>query len=110
MRKIKVIVKRPYEKIGHVTYISNTLENLQKIVGGKIEVVHTGISGLILILDEEGKLKKYQKNFLIGGRMFPDMVVGTAVLCGVSDDDFADVPINMAQWKIALELWGNDIR
>ena len=58
MRKIKVIVKRPDEKIGHVTYISNTLENLQKIVGGKIEVVHTGISGLILILDEEGKLKK----------------------------------------------------
>lgn len=110
MRKIKVIVKRPDEKIGHVTYISNTLENLQKIVGGKIEVVHTGISGLILILDEEGKLKEYQKNFLIGGRMFPDMVVGTAVLCGVSDDDFADVPINMAQWKIALELWGNDIR
>ena len=110
MRKIKVIVKRPDEKIGHVTYISNTLKNLQKIVGGKIEVVHTGISGLILILDEEGKLKEYQKNFLIGGRMFPDMVVGTAVLCGVSDDDFADVPINMAQWKIALELWGNDIR
>lgn len=110
MRKIKVIVKRPDEKIGHVTYISNTLENLQKIVGGKIEVVHTGISGLILILDEEGKLKEYQKNFLIGGRMFPDLVVGTAVLCGVSDDDFADVPINMAQWKIALELWGNDIR
>lgn len=110
MRKIKVIVKRPDEKIGHVTYISNTLENLQKIVGGRIEVVHTGISGLILILDEEGKLKEYQKNFLIGGRMFPDLVVGTAVLCGVSDDNFADVPINMAQWKIALELWGNDIR
>lgn len=110
MRKIKVIVKRPDEKVGHLTYISNTLENLQKIVGGRIEVVHTGISGLILILDEDGKLKEYQKNFLIGGRMFPDMVVGTAVLCGESEDDFADVPINMAQWKIALELWGNDIR
>lgn len=109
MRKIKVIVKRPDEKIGHVTYISNTLENLQKIVGGKIEVVHTGISGLILVCDEEGKLKEYQKNFLMGGRMFPDLVVGTVVLCGESEDDFADVPINLAQWKVALELWGNDI-
>ena len=110
MRKIKVIIKRPDEKIGHVAYISNILEKLQTIVGGRIEAVHTGISGLILICDDEGKLKDYPKNFLMGSRMFPDMVVGTVIMCGVAGDDFNDVPINLAQWKTALELWGNDIR
>jgi len=34
-QKIKVIIKRPDEKYGHVTGISRTLENLQKTVGGR---------------------------------------------------------------------------
>lgn len=29
--KIKVIIKRPDEQYGHVTNISNTLENLQNV-------------------------------------------------------------------------------
>lgn len=32
--KVKVIIKRPDEKYGHVTNISTTLENLQRTVEG----------------------------------------------------------------------------
>lgn len=49
--KIKVIVKRPDEKYGHVTHISNTLENLQKTVDGYIETLT--MPGYVLILNEE---------------------------------------------------------
>ena len=37
--KIKVIIKRPDEKAGHVTNISASLKNLQKTVEGNIETV-----------------------------------------------------------------------
>ena len=39
MEKINVIIKRPDEAIGHVCYISDSLENLQKTVGGYIETL-----------------------------------------------------------------------
>ena len=37
--KIKVIIKRPDEETGHVTWISNNLKVLQKHVEGYIETV-----------------------------------------------------------------------
>ena len=37
--KVRCIIKRPDEKYGHVTNISVTLKNLQKIVGGFIQTV-----------------------------------------------------------------------
>ena len=49
--KIKVYVKRPDEKIGHSTWISNTLENLQKTVEGYIETVTFG--DYVVICNEE---------------------------------------------------------
>ena len=53
--KIKAIIKRPDEKIGHMTWISPTLENLQKHVDGYIETVNFG--DMIILCDEEGRLK-----------------------------------------------------
>lgn len=42
-QKISVIIKEPDKKPRHV-YISNTLENLQKTVGGYIETVAHGFN------------------------------------------------------------------
>lgn len=52
--KIKVIIKRPDEKYGHVTGISYKLENLQKTVGGYIETLT--LPGYVLIVNEEGRI------------------------------------------------------
>lgn len=103
---IKVIIKRPDEKVGHVTHINNTLDNLQKSVGGYIETVPLGVRDAIIICDENGKNKPYETNFRMG-MFLQDRVVGTVVICGTDGEDFADVPITLKEWKLILEMWGN---
>ena len=57
--KIKVIIKRPDEKAGHVTNISASLKNLQKTVEGNIETVTVVPDPkVIMICNEEGKIQK----------------------------------------------------
>lgn len=109
MSKIKVIIKRPDERIGHMTYISNTLKNLQKTVEGNIEVVHIGDLGLLMICNEEGKLRGLERNFILGVVPFHDVIAGTVILCGQDGEEFGDIPIDMGAWKFMLKRWGNDI-
>ena len=104
MNKIKAIIKRPDEEFGHIVNISCTLENLQKIVGGKIEAVYLRY-GLILIVNEEGKLMNLEPNFRTGRGFFADAIVGTAILVGQEGDDFGDVPITFQTWKNLLTAW-----
>ena len=106
MSKIKAIIKRPDEKYGHIANISNTLENLQKTVGGKIETVYLG-RGLILIVNEEGKLMNLEPNFRTGRGFFADTIVGTAIVVGANGEHFGDVPITFQTWKSLLKEWGN---
>lgn len=94
MAKIKVIIKRPDEKYGHVTHISARLENLQNTVGGYIETVPV-IKGVILICNEEGKLKDLEPNMWL----FGDLIRGTVIVCGQEGEELADVPITLQQWK-----------
>ena len=108
MSKLKVIIKRPDEKVGHVTNISNTLENLQRSVGGHIEVINTGVQGTLIICNEEGKIRHFVNNFKMGITI-PEMIVGTVVVCGSDGEEFADVPISLKQWKVMLQCWGNSI-
>ena len=107
--KIKVIIKRPDERTGHMTWISNTLKNLQSHVEGHIEVVRIGDRGLLMLCNEDGKNIGLERNFTMGFAPFQDTVVGTVVLCGSGGEDFADVPIDMKQWKAILKLWGNEV-
>lgn len=99
MRKIKCIVKRPDEKYGHMTNVSDRLENLQRTVGGYIEIVTVlnDMDGkkVVCICDEEGKIKGYEKNF----RLYGDIVVGTVIICGMSGEDLTDIPIDFQMWK-----------
>jgi hypothetical protein len=105
MAKIRVIIKRPDEKIGHVCNISHTLKNLQNIVEGYIEVI--AIEGnTVLLCNEEGKLKSLAHNF----KMPYDTIVGTVIVCNVKGEDFADLPEGYIKtWKKLLQEWGNPI-
>ena len=95
--KIKVIVKRPDEKYGHVTHISNTLENLQKTVDGYIETLT--MPGYVLILNEEGRLDDSPFNCHVAGfNLF-----GTIIVAGVNGDEFADVGISFEEWKAIID-------
>lgn len=89
-KKIRAIVKRPDEEIGHITTVSDSLENLQRIVGGYIETV-TVIKEdpkVVIICNEEGRLLGLPYNCSINGVDF----VGAIVIVGVDGDEFADIP------------------
>lgn len=102
MKKIRAIIKRPDERYGHVAYISNTLANLQKIVGGYIETKTIGL-GNVLIMNEEGKIKHLEPNLWIDG-IVPDMIVGTVIVLGVDGEEFCDCPMEFDVWKMMVDV------
>lgn len=97
MNKIRVIIKRPDEEIGHVTNISNSLGNLQKTVEGRIEVFTLVKDYALIICNEEGKINDLPYNCTICGEQF----FGTIIAVGVDDEEFADLPkeITLKFWK-----------
>ncbi len=98
--KIKVIIKDPGKK-PRCVYISNTLENLQKTVGGYIETV-TIASDMCIICNEEGRFRNLPYNCDICGVSF----VGTIIFVGVSEDEFCDVPVDFDKAKVLFKgLW-----
>ena len=86
--KIKVIIKEP-GKAPVLTEIENELGAFQKVVGGYIETV-TFAEDACIVCNEEGRLlgMPYNCNFC-GIRL-----VGTIIVCGVSGDEFCDVPVD----------------
>ena len=105
---IRVIIKRPEDKVGKPMHIRPNLKRLQQIVGGYIEHVPLG-NGVALICNEEGKIKGLEHNFNItdGFGNLLDTVVGTVIVAGVDGEELADVPINLHEWKQYLWKWGN---
>ena len=98
--KIKVIIKRPDEKVGHIEEINNTLERFQMIVKGYIETVKL-TNNSVIICNEEGKIHGLAPNFLYSGA---DMICGTVIVCGVDGEEFCDVPFDLDWWKQWLEI------
>lgn len=104
---IKVIVKQPNDKYGKPTKIVPSLENLQKTVGGYIEQVNLG-DGLVMICNEEGKLRGMEPSFQIAdGLGVTDVIVGPVIIAGVDGEDLGDIPITYHEWMRMLWKWGN---
>lgn len=102
MAKISVITKRPGEPPRHV-WITNSLSALQKAVGGYIETI-TLPNGVVIICDEEGRLKGLPFNFRT---MICDFV-GPVVICGSKGCEFADLPISFEGMKRFMpQLWAD---
>lgn len=94
--KIKVIIKQPGQK-PYVTHISNSLENLQKTVGGYIEAVNMGPS-CVVICNEEGRIKELPFNCNIVGTSF----VGPIVFAGVKGEEISSIPYEFKAFKRAF--------
>ena len=98
MEKIKVIIKRSDEAKGHVTAISNTLENLQRTVGGLIEMFRPA-RDYAIICNEEGKIRSLPVSCSCFGETF----VGDIIVVGVDGSEFCDVPGNVVlMWKAGV--------
>lgn len=92
---MKIIGKRPRCK-ATVMEIENTLEALQKEVGGQIETV-TFAEDCCIICNEEGRLLKLPYNLTFCGVSF----VGTILFVGVAGDEFTD--LNDKQIEIIMK-------
>ena len=90
---IRVLIKEP-GKAAEMRMIENTLESLQKIVGGYIETV-TMFVDLVVICNEEGRIKEMPFNCELFGVDF----VGTIILAGVDGEEFGDAPMDEETWR-----------
>ena len=76
--------------------VDNDLKALQKAVGGHIETV--GLKdGSVMIVDEEGMLKQYQRNEL-ASYISGTHIYGTALIVGVDGEEFTDCPEQFFVW------------
>lgn len=93
MSKITVIVVEPSKK-PYVKEIENTLKSLQHEVDGYIQAVYPWENDLVgLIADEEAKLTGKQLNRALQdetGNIY-DIVAGTFLIVGLSEDDFCSL-------------------
>lgn len=104
MGEIKVLLKKPGEFPALMT-IENTLESLQKAVGGYIETVSL-TRDLVIICDEEGRLKSKEHCCNIAGADF----VGTVILTGVCEDEFCDLPVTYHELRHLFPGLWRDVR
>lgn len=96
---MRVIYKEP-GKAPEVRNIENELETLQSLVCGYIEHV-TFISGVGMIMNEEGKLHDMEPNFRYGH----DMVVGPAIFVGETGEEFTDITDEKAMRVLEFLRW-----
>ena len=85
------IVACPVDRPPYITFISNTLENMQRFIGGYIEAVNLS-TDCVVICDEEGRLKGLPEN--------PSAVpglVGDVFYVGVKGDEFTDLDVDHAR-------------
>ena len=85
---MKAIRKRPGE-LPEMLDVENSLDALQKEVGGQIEVF-TFCEDMAVICDKEGRIKGKWLNWAIP-KMGIDFV-GTILIVGVDGEEFCDVP------------------
>lgn len=90
---IRVLIKEP-GKTAEMRTIENTLESLQKIVGGYIETV-TMFADLVVICNEEGRINAMPFNCQFLGSLF----FGTIILAGVDGEEFDDSPKVEEEWR-----------
>ena len=103
-RKIHVLIKDPGKKPRSVN-VSNSLDNLKKIVGGRIETV-TIAKDFVVICNEESRYKGQPWNCEICGVNF----VGTIILCGACVDEFTDLPVSYQDIKRVMANFWEDGR
>ena len=85
--------------------IQDTLEAMQQTVGGPIEVLPLP-DGVMLVCDEEGKLRGRMPNRYIGG----ELIVGTFFFFFSDDEDLTDLPEHLAEKyekKLGVREWGS---
>ena len=97
--EISVYVKHPNKEPIRMN-VKNSLEELQRLVGGYIESV-TLLKDMAILCDEEGRIKGKKYNCTICGIDF----VGTIVIVGVRGDSFSDAPPENTLYRLSPKFF-----
>lgn len=87
--------------------IDESLESLQKTVGGYIEAIYPFEDEIAIICDEESKLKSDTE----WNRMLletHDVIKGTFIIAGLGDEDFTDITPELAE-KYKQRFWNIEL-
>ena len=93
MEEKLTVVKVEPQKMPEVVTIGSNLEELQKAVGGSIEVVYPYEDYVGLLMNEEGKLLGMELNRALKdeyGQIY-DIIAGTFYVVGLGEDDFCSL-------------------
>ena len=112
MSKIRVLMC-PTDRAPYITNVENSLENMQRIVGGYIESVTLSHNPpVVLICNEEGRINGLPQNHslpspqIFGYALAEFDIHGNCFLCGASGEEFADLPEPRSQWlHSAKDMW-----
>lgn len=83
---MKIVVKNVGEQ-AKVMEIKNELKPIQQIVEGYIEILPLS-DGILMVCNEEGKLKDLPVNFELNINGHTDFIVGNVLFVGRNDMDF----------------------
>lgn len=90
--KIKIVYQFP-GNTSRITEIPNTLEAMQKLVGGYIETLSLP-NGLVMVIDEEGRLKGRPDNIRC---VQVGTIVGTVVITAAKGEEFVSLTAEQIQ-------------
>ena len=95
---MKVLIVEPGKRPRKAD-IEHTLESLQTIVYGYIEITYPWKDAVGLVCNDEGLLRQLPFNRLVapGSGIF-----GTFFLCGLGEEDLTDLPDDMADKYLKL--------
>ena len=82
---MKVIIKKVGQQ-PEIVDIENTLESMQKIVGGYVELVHVR-TGCVMLCNEEGGMQGLPYNFTLGNAG----IVGDVLFTKPDGETFTDL-------------------
>ena len=90
---MKILIVEP-GKDPRAADIAPTLEAMQQVVGGYIEVVCPWADSVAIVCDEEGVLNGKPINRDIGNGL---VIVGTFFLCGLGEEDLCGLTAKQAE-------------
>ena len=102
-RNIEILYKEP-NKNPVKRKIPNTLEEMQKIVGGYIEVV--GYKDALLICNEEGKLMGLEPNISLGN----DIICGSFFIAGDDCENADFISLTESQFEKFMKEFSNELQ
>lgn len=98
------ILKVEPEKAPEIVDMEGTLEALQAAVGGYIEAVYPWEDPVAIICNDDGKFNGMAPNRALydADDEIMDIIVGTFLVVGLSDDNFAELSNELAEKYTAL--------